>query len=278
MKKFLLLLLIPIFQLVSSQITFGNYNYSFGPEPYTAQIFGQGTIYYTTDGTEPTVNSASAVNNLSISISAITTVKAILKNDANQLSQVFTKKYYFGQFPSQTVYFKKPPTWQNVCSFVNSVDPELPLDIYSGPPMTAVCEGWFKGMHAYFVGDVVFDNCIFPQIPPVYQFVNIVTENTVFYDYSVGPITNPPACLLAVNDSKKVAMVKVFPNPVQDFITIQSDKKFISYEIIDQSGRTIQSKSFNDSKIDVTQLTKGNYIIKLKSLSSVIDYVKFIKK
>lgn len=278
MKKLLLLLLIPLIQLCNSQIYFGNYNYPLSGSPtYTAPISGQGTIYYTTDGTEPTVNSASAMYNLNITISEITTVKAMLKNEANELSQVFTKKYYFGPFPGKTVYFKKPPTWNSVCSFANSHDPQIPLDIYSGPPMTPVCEGWYRGSHAFFVGDVVFDNCAY-FAPPYYQSYYIVTEDTVYYDYSVGPITNPPACLLSVEDSKKAAMVKIFPNPVQDFITIQSDKQFISYEIIDQSGRVLQSKPFSDSKIDVTNLNSGNYFIRLESKTSVTDYVKFIKK
>lgn len=215
---------------------------------------------------------------VNINITETKKVKAILKTSSNQWSAIMTKTFYFGPFPAKNVYFKKPSTWNNVCSFVNSEDPQTTIDIFSGSPMTSVCEGWSKATHGFFVGIITFDNCVIPQMPPIYQSFNIVTENTVFYDYSVGPITNPPSCLLSVEDSKKVAMVKVFPNPVQDFITIQSEKKFISYEIIDQTGRTIQSKPFADSMIDVTLLTKGNYIVKLKSLSSVTDYVKFIKK
>ena len=279
MKKLLLFLLLPIFQIFSSQITFQNYVYSFGPNPYNAQITGNGTIYYTTNGTEPTVNSPSGVNEVNISISEVLTVKAILKNSNNQLSQVFSKKYYFGQFPIKAVYFKPPPTWTSACSFSNSEDPQIPLDVYSGDQMTAECEGWYKSPERYFVGRITFDNCVYPPFPPFYKSYNVITENTIFYDYSSGPITNPPACLLAVNDpSKKIAVVKVFPNPVQDFITIDSEQKFTSYEIVDATGKSVNKNELSENKINVAKLNPGIYFIKLNAVENSNTIIKFIKK
>lgn len=279
MKKLLLLVLLPIVQLYNSQITFEDYVYSWGPDPYIAILSGNGTIYYTTDGSEPNLNSASGLNTISISISQILTVKAVLKNSSNQLSEVFSKKYYFGPFPQKNIYFKKPEEWTSACSFVNSYDPELTVDISSGPPMTPVCDGWYKATNGYFVGFIVYDNCKSIAPPPIYQYYSIVTEDVVFYDYSSGPITNPPVCLLAVDDSAKtVAVVKIFPNPVQDFVSIQSDSKYLTYEIIDVTGKSVLKNTFSSGKIDVSVLPAGNYFIKLNSLSHVNTIVKFIKK
>ena len=279
MKKLLLLLVLPIIQIYNSQITFQNYVYSFGPNPYIATVSGSGTIYYTTDGTEPTINSLSSVNNVNISISKVLTVKAKLKDTNNQLSQVFSKKYYFGPFPVKTLYFKKPPEWTSACSYVNSSDPALTLDIFSGPPMTAVCEDWYKSTNSYFVGAITYDNCKSIAPPPIYQYYNVITEDTIFYDYSLGPITNPPACLLAVNDStKNVAVLKVFPNPVQDFITIESEHKFTSCEIIDVTGKLLKKSELSGNKINVSTLPAGTYFIKLNSIGNVNTMVKFIKK
>ncbi|WP_312768482.1 T9SS type A sorting domain-containing protein [Epilithonimonas sp.] len=70
----------------------------------------------------------------------------------------------------------------------------------------------------------------------------------------------------------------MFPNPVQDFVNIESDKNFISYEIIDENGKSILSKDFKGSKIDISNLKTGVYFIKLKSLSNETNVVKFIKK
>ena len=277
MKKLLLLLLLPIFQLFSSQIGFApQLNHGFAP--YNASISGTGTIYYTTDGTDPTVNSPSGINNVTINITETKKVKALLKNDSNQLSEIFAKIFYFGPFPIKDVYFKKPPTWNSACSFANSQDPQTNVDFFSGPPMTPVCEGWLKATHGFFVGIITFDNCANLAPAPIYQYYDVVTEDTVFYDYSVGAITNPPACLLGVDDSKKAAMIKVYPNPVQDFVSIDSEIKFLSYEIIDFSGKSFSRNHLSGNKIDVSQLTAGNYFIKLNTYANVTVMVKFIKK
>lgn len=194
-------------------------------------------------------------------------------------------KLTFGQFenlPQKTVYFKPPANWTNVCSYMNFIDPIVTIDFFPpGNQMTAACEGWYKTTYAFYKANIDFNNCnafngvIFPN----YENYTLVTEDTIFYDYSEGPISNPPACLLAVNDpSKKVAIVKIFPNPVQDYVNIESDKNFVAYEIIDESGKMVVSKDFNSSKIDISNLKAGVYFIKLKSLSNETNVVKFIKK
>ncbi len=165
---------------------------------------------------------------------------------------------------------------------MNYVEPQLPLDVFPpGSPMTPTCEGWYKATAKFIKAQFGFNNCVYiPGSPNTnYSEATVITEDTVFYDYSSGPISNPPACLLAVNDvSKKMAVVKVFPNPVQDYVNIESDKNFVSYEIIDESGKLVDSKDFKFSKIDISNLQPGVYFIKLKSLSNKTNVVKFIKK
>jgi len=191
----------------------------------------------------------------------------------------------FGQFDNlsqKTVYFKPPANWTNVCSVMNYIDPVVTIDFFPpGNQMTSTCEGWYKTNYAFNKAYVEFNNCkalngiIFPD----YANYTVTTEDTIFYDYSAGPISNPPACLLAVNDSsKKVAVVKIFPNPVQDYVNIESDKNFITYEIIDESGKLVLNKDFTTSKIDISNLKAGLYFIKLKSLNNETNIVKFIKK
>ena len=188
----------------------------------------------------------------------------------------------FDNLPSRTVYFKPPANWTNVCSYMNYIDPVVTIDFFPpGNQMTSACEGWYKMTYAFNKANVAFNNCIYIGGSPNTNYVeaSIITEDTIFYDYSSGPISNPPACLLAVNDpSKKVAVVKIFPNPVQDFVNIESDKNFIAYEIIDESGKLILNKEFKGSKIDISNLKTGVYFIKLKSLSNETNIVKFIKK
>lgn len=274
MKKSLLISLMAICHSYIAQIDFQPYaNHSF--EAYTAAISANGRIYYTTDGSDPTDNSASAMNTVNINITKTTVLKAKLAT-----GQVYSKTFYYGDFPIKTVYFKPPSDWSSACSFANSIDPQTTVDIWGpGNPMTRACEGWYKSQLSFFKGLIEFNNCQFPFMTDLYKFYNITTEDIVFYDYSAGPITNPPACLLAVNDhSKKVVVVKIFPNPVQDFVNIESEKNFIAYEIIDETGKSLFNKDFRGEKIDIRDLKTGVYYIKLKSVGNDANIVKFIKK
>lgn len=278
MQKFLLLILLIMFQSLTSQTFEPNTNYSFGA-PYEVKIYGNGKIYYTTDGTDPTTNSASGDNMISLQITKDVLLKARVQLSNNTLSTTVSKWYYFGPLPEKTVYFKPPSNWTNTCSYMNYIEPTVTIDSFGpGNKMTPACEGWYKSSFSFYKAYVYFNNCHIGP-PPYYEGVDIVTEDTIFYDYSLGPISNPPACLLAVNDpSKKIAVVKIFPNPVQDYVNIKSDKNYIAYEIIDESGKMIINKDYKGDKIDISNLKPGVYFIKLKSLSNETNIVKFIKK
>ncbi len=191
----------------------------------------------------------------------------------------------FGQsdnLPEKTVYFKPPASWTNVCSYMNYIDPVVTIDFFPpGSPMTPACEGWYKTTRNFNKASFGFNNCIYLGGSPNTNYAEsvVIAEDTVYYDYSAGPISNPPACLLAVNDpSKKIAVVKIFPNPVQDYVNIESDKNFVAYEITDASGKSLLIKEFNHSKIDIRHLKAGLYFIRLKSLGNETNVVKFIKK
>lgn len=278
MKKFFLFLMATFFQICTAQIEFGPYQ-NHGFEPYSANMQGVGTIYYTTDGTVPNSTSPSGQNTVSVTITENVVINARLKNSSNQWSEVFSRPYYFGELPQHNLYFKPPPTWTLVCSYMNFIQPQFMVDFWGpGNQMTPVCEGWKKSTFGFYIAAVSFNNCI-PWLGELFQEINITADDTVFYDYSLGPITNPPACLLAVNDpSVKVAMIKVFPNPVQDLVTIDSDKTFVAYEILDASGKSLMRKELHGKQIDVSSLTSGVYFIKLKSADTHTTLIKFIKK
>ncbi|RZJ37442.1 MAG: T9SS type A sorting domain-containing protein [Chryseobacterium sp.] len=78
---------------------------------------------------------------------------------------------------------------------------------------------------------------------------------------------------LAVNDISK-SEISIFPNPGSDFINIKSEEQIKSIKIYDIKGSLI--KSDNASKIDISALPKGNYIISIETKSGV-ETKKFIK-
>ncbi|SEQ81071.1 Por secretion system C-terminal sorting domain-containing protein [Epilithonimonas lactis] len=73
----------------------------------------------------------------------------------------------------------------------------------------------------------------------------------------------------------KKTQVKIYPNPVRDVINISLDKSIQSVEIFDFLGRLIRTETKNN--INVSQLSKGNYILKIKTGNQEI-IEKFIKE
>lgn len=81
-------------------------------------------------------------------------------------------------------------------------------------------------------------------------------------------------------DKSFAAGISVFPNPVRNSINVSSDTVLDSAEIFDVTGRLVKSVNFNGlvtNAINVSFLTGGNYILKLKSGDNVVAR-KFIKQ
>ena len=73
--------------------------------------------------------------------------------------------------------------------------------------------------------------------------------------------------------------LKIYPNPAQDFITIENGKKLSSVKIYDVSGKLVLSTNILSNKIDVNTLTTGNYMIEVFDESNkLIISKKLIKK
>ncbi len=56
--------------------------------------------------------------------------------------------------------------------------------------------------------------------------------------------------------------VTIFPNPANNFVTIQSNKPVSFIEIFDMSGNRIQFYNINSQKIKTNKLNSGNYLLK----------------
>ncbi len=103
----------------------------------------------------------------------------------------------------------------------------------------------------------------------------------IYFDYNHPIVTNTFTTtvknVLATSEvSKGNDMVTIYPNPVQNILNIQSKNTVIKAEIYDANGRIISSASVTGSSINVSELTKGNYIIKLFTKDKTVTH-KFIK-
>jgi len=94
-------------------------------------------------------------------------------------------------------------------------------------------------------------------------------------DYSI----NLQDAVLAVSDLTKGNQTLIYPNPVKDFIHIQSkESSELSYHIYNVSGQVVLTGKSSDKKIDAQKLTSGSYILELTDKKGDKTTQKFIKK
>ena len=65
--------------------------------------------------------------------------------------------------------------------------------------------------------------------------------------------------------------IKIYPNPVTDKLNIISPNRLHFVEIYTFSGQLIFKVNGNMSQVDISKLSKGNYIVKLVSEAGVVS-------
>ena len=101
------------------------------------------------------------------------------------------------------------------------------------------------------------------------QQVVIASDLTVSADFVEGT-QNP----LQIDESDDLL---VFPNPVQDFISISGYESFNKYSITNLAGSRLKSGNLIDEKLDIRDLGRGFYILEVFSENESFR-MKFVKK
>lgn len=79
--------------------------------------------------------------------------------------------------------------------------------------------------------------------------------------------------------SAELLQTAIYPNPVKDFITIQSKiNSEFTYKVYSVNGQIVLSGTSVDKRINAASLTKGNYVLEMKDKNGGIKSVKFIKE
>ena len=82
---------------------------------------------------------------------------------------------------------------------------------------------------------------------------------------------------LSASEVAKKEIVTVSPNPVTDRLNIAAEGNIISVSVFDVKGSLVKTISNPDKTIDVSELSTGNYLLKVKTDKSEFSK-KFIKK
>ncbi len=114
---------------------------------------------------------------------------------------------------------------------------------------------------------------------------NLVNETNESNNILVYGIDKSQARIQSIDNNaydEQDKNVKIFPNPVTDELNIGfNNKYFVSFEIVDISGKTVHSsiikKSENSIKLDTSQWNIGFYFILLKDVNGNIDMKKIVK-
>lgn len=94
---------------------------------------------------------------------------------------------------------------------------------------------------------------------------------------AVGVTTGADCSVLAVSEVKNTPVFSIYPNPVNNELTIISSSRSetgkLPYKITNMAGQLIQQGNVSDNKVNVSILQKGTYIISIDEKGSY----KFIK-
>ncbi len=91
-------------------------------------------------------------------------------------------------------------------------------------------------------------------------------------------ITNPSSgtqvfynnIFLGTKDISLKKSLKIYPNPVKDFLTIENIERNLNLKIYETSGKLVYETLTNDKsvRIDVTQFQKGQYILMIENFKT----------
>lgn len=104
---------------------------------------------------------------------------------------------------------------------------------------------------------------------------------SIYFDYNAPIITNNyittvENTLAAAESNKENNTVSIYPNPVKDILNIQSKNEIVKAEIFDAGGRILISTPVKGNSVPVSELAKGNYLIRLSTKDKTSTH-KFIK-
>ncbi|MGE8555351.1 MAG: DUF7619 domain-containing protein [Chryseobacterium jejuense] len=112
---------------------------------------------------------------------------------------------------------------------------------------------------------------------------NFSNTAKIYFDYKAPVVTNTYTTSIEgtlgtseISNEKKNT-INIYPNPVKDILYIKSSNEVTKAEIYDTAGRVINSMGVKENTVNVSDLPKGNYLIKL-FLKDKVSVQKFIKE
>ncbi len=104
----------------------------------------------------------------------------------------------------------------------------------------------------------------------------IVSGNPFGWDVpTVHTFTNN--CTLGLQENELLNTISIYPNPVKDILHFQTKENVLKIEIYDVAGRILSSKSIIENKVNLSELSTGNYFLKVYTEKGIMN-TKIIKE
>lgn len=119
------------------------------------------------------------------------------------------------------------------------------------------------------------------------------TNSSLFVNQTVAELAGAGTCfalsgnerslklntvLASIENPNSVKEFLLAPNPVDNYLTVKSKQKITGYQILDVSGRLIDSNVFKNETINFSRLKTGTYLLLLLNNGNVVHREKIIKK
>lgn len=134
------------------------------------------------------------------------------------------------------------------------------------------------GILEIFFNQIYLDSGGHGNILLVMKSVNTLSEGDsvqskadIYFDYNYPIITNDAVtafeATMSVLENTMLDIVKIYPNPTTDFVSISSTENIRSFELFDMTGKLIRVGLINsfETKIDLTSQNKGIYFLKINT-------------
>jgi len=234
-------------------------------------------IYYTLDGTTPTINSTRVSSGSTITITQNkTTLKAIAIDSEGIESSIVSYVYYTEAPTGITVRFKKPDEWNAVYFYAwNDVSTTI-LGPWPGTQITSDASGWysylFEGMQSV---NLVFNNGSGSQTVDVTGISSDICYKTNGTSNGKYLVVSSDCSSTSVNNYEKYSFI-VSPNPVKNRLSVLSEKPFTKVELISASGSVMKIFE-NKQTLEMSNVPAGMYFIKVYFLDHTFAVKKIIK-
>lgn len=197
---------------------------------------------------------------------------------------------YAGACTFYTTFFKKDPTLISYNASLNSTDADIikaavkdvvfknlvqwNIGIYVPTPSftyNTINNGTVNFTNTSLYSDGynwdLGDGQYSTDINPTHQYLTSNTYNIVLTAYDNCNVENDltqqiDIIILSLADEKEVHL-SVFPNPAKNKLYIDSNNNILSFELISTEGKIVQKGNIINNLINLNELPKGNYFIRL---------------